>query len=149
MAVKTQPPTTCSLQANPNTQRLLQVHILSPHHSPLERPPILHSCFTYCGTIQSCCVPSSTRLTVDIRSALTFNYSNPSPSLVYFFLTIHLFYSTNPTPTPTPTLHLYTEARLMSSTKVKTYRKKERKKEIKKESGRYLPSARASAIIWI
>ena len=41
-------------------------------HSPLERPPILHPCFTYCGTIQSCCVPSSTRLTVDIRSAFTF-----------------------------------------------------------------------------
>ena len=60
------------LQANPNTQRLLQVHILSPHHSPLERPPILHPCFTYCGTIQSCCMPNSTRLTVDIRSAFTF-----------------------------------------------------------------------------
>ena len=65
-----QPPT--SLQANPNTQSLLQVHILSPHHSPLERPPILDPCFTFCGTIQSCCVPSSTRLTVDIRCAFTF-----------------------------------------------------------------------------
>ena len=48
----------------------LQVHILSPHHSPLERPPILHPCFTYCGTIQSCFVPSS--LTVDIGSVFTF-----------------------------------------------------------------------------
>ena len=28
--------------------------------------------FTYYGTIQSCCVPSSTRLTVDIRRAFTF-----------------------------------------------------------------------------
>ena len=52
--------------------KTLQVHILSPHHSPLERPPILQPCFTYCGTIQSCCVPSSTRLNVDIRSAFTF-----------------------------------------------------------------------------
>ena len=50
---------------------------------------------------------------VDIRYSL---------SLVYYFLTIHLFYSTNP-----PPLHLYTEPRLMSSTEVKTYRKKERK----------------------
>ena len=33
-----------SLHANPNTQRLIQVHILSPHHSPLERSPILHPC---------------------------------------------------------------------------------------------------------
>ena len=48
------------------------LHILSPPHSPLERPPILHSCLTYCGTIQSCCVPSNTRLTVNIRSAFTF-----------------------------------------------------------------------------
>ena len=53
------------------TLKDLQVHILSPHHSPLERPPILHPCFAYCGTIQSCCVPSST-LSVDIRSAFTF-----------------------------------------------------------------------------
>ena len=51
---------------------LLQVHILSPHRSPLECPPILHLRFTYCGTIQSCCVPSSAGLTVDIRSAFTF-----------------------------------------------------------------------------
>ena len=54
---------------------------------------------------------------------LPFNYINPSLSLVYYFLTIHLFHSTN------PPLHLYTEPRLMSSTEVKTYRKKERKKE--------------------
>ena len=72
-----------SLQANPSAQRLLQVHIFSPHHSPLERPPILHPCLTYWDTIQSCCVPSSTCLIVDIRSA--FNYTNPSPSLEYFF----------------------------------------------------------------
>ena len=31
----------------------------------------LFSCFTYCGTVQSCCVPNSTRLSVDIRSAFT------------------------------------------------------------------------------
>ena len=61
-----------SLQANPTTQSLLQVHNLSPHESPLKRPPILHPCFTYCGTIQSCCMLSSTRLTVDIRSVFTF-----------------------------------------------------------------------------
>ena len=38
-------------------------------------------------------VPSSTYLCVDIRSA-PFNYtnSNPSPSLEFFFLTIHRFY---------------------------------------------------------
>ena len=49
-------------------------------------------------------------ITVDIRSAL--NYTNPSPSPVYFFLTIHLFYSTNPPPpfaliyrTPSDVLH--------------------------------------------
>ena len=47
---------------------------------------------------QSCCVPSSTRLTIDIRCA--FNYTNPSLSLVYNFLTIHLFYSTNHPPPP-------------------------------------------------
>ena len=55
---------------------------------------------------------------------LSFNYTNSSPSLVYFFLTIHLFYSANPpcppphhTPPPnthTHTLHLHTEPRLMS-----------------------------------
>ena len=28
----------------PSLKRLVQVHILSPHHSPLERPPILHPC---------------------------------------------------------------------------------------------------------
>ena len=39
---------------------------------PLERSPILHSCFTYCGTIQSCFVPSSIRFTIDIRSPFTF-----------------------------------------------------------------------------
>ena len=97
---------------------------------------MLHPCFAYCGTIQSCCVPSSTRLTVepsstrltvDIRCA--FNYTYPSLSLVYYFLTIHLFYSTTH---PPPHLHLYTEPRLMSSTEVKTYRNKERKKERKK-----------------
>ena len=66
----TQPP--ISLQANSNTQRLLRVHIHSPHPGPPERPPILHPCFTYCGIIQSCCVPSSTRLTIDIRSDFTF-----------------------------------------------------------------------------
>ena len=44
--------------------------------------------FTYCGPIQSCCVPSSTHLTVDISA---FDYTNLSPSLAYFFLTIHLF----------------------------------------------------------
>ena len=27
--------------ANPSTQRLFQVHILPPHHTPLERPPFL------------------------------------------------------------------------------------------------------------
>ena len=42
------------------------------NNGPLERPPILHPCFTYCGTIQSCCVPSNTRLTIDIRCAFTF-----------------------------------------------------------------------------
>ena len=31
---------------------------------------------------------------------LSFNYTNSSPSLVYFFLTIHLFYSANPPPAP-------------------------------------------------
>ena len=41
---------------------------------------------------------SSTRLTIDIRYAFTFNYTNPSLSLVFYFLTIHLFYSTNPPP---------------------------------------------------
>ena len=63
---------------------------------------------------------------------LSFNYTDPSPSLVYFFLTIHLFYSTNPLPPapPPPALHLYTDVYLMSSTEVKTYRK-ERKKEKK------------------
>ena len=73
-------------------------------------------------------MPSSTRLTVDIRISevlLPFNYTNPSLSFVYYFLTIHLFYSTIPL-SPTP-LHLYTEPRLMSSAEVKTYRKKERK----------------------
>ena len=93
MLSSTPPPT--SLQANHNTQRLLQDHIRLPHHSPLERSPVLHPCFTYYGTIQSipfwfwgqdvgsdciwslfifllCCVPSSTRLTIDIRSAFTF-----------------------------------------------------------------------------
>ena len=51
-----------------------------------------------------------------------------SHSLVYFFLTIHLFYSAKPpSPAPPPHLHLYTEPRLMSSTEVKTHRKKERK----------------------
>ena len=52
--------------------RQIPTLILSPHHSPLERPPILHPCFTYCGTIQSCYVQSSTRLTIDIRSAFAF-----------------------------------------------------------------------------
>ena len=54
---------------------------------------------------------------------LPFNYTNPSLSLVYYFLTSHLFYSTN----PPPPLHLCTEPRLMSSTEVKTYRKKGKK----------------------
>ena len=45
--------------------------------------------------------------------------TNPSPSHVYFSLTIHIFYSTDP-----PLLHLYIEPRLMSSTAVKTYRQK-------------------------
>ena len=50
--------------------------------------------------------------------------TNPSPSLVIFFLTIHLSFSTTPSP---PLLHLYTEPRLMSSAEVKTYRQKEKK----------------------
>ena len=79
--VKTQPPT--SLQANPNSQRLLQVHILSLHHSPLERPPILHPCLTYCGTIQSCCVPSGTHLTIDIRCAFTFLLTLPFTCILF------------------------------------------------------------------
>ena len=47
-------------------------YILSLHHSPLDRSPILHLCCTYCGTIQSCCVSSNTCLTVDIRCNFTF-----------------------------------------------------------------------------
>ena len=65
---------------------------------------------------------------VHVSPYLHFNYTIPSPSLVHFFLTIHLFYSTN------PPLHLYTEPRLMSSTEAKTYRKKERKKELEVRS---------------
>ena len=59
----------------------------------------------------SLCQVSSTRLTVDIEVLLPFNYTNSSPSLVYFFLTIHLFYSTTPPPfalvhrTPSDVLH--------------------------------------------
>ena len=63
---------------------------------------------------------------------LPFNYTNPSTSFLYFFLTIHLFYSTNPPPPLSrPPLHLYTEPRLMSSTEVKTYRQKERQRTTK------------------
>ena len=60
------------LQANPYTQKLLQLYILYPHHCPLECSPIPHPYPTYCGTIQSCCVPSSARLTIDIKYAFTF-----------------------------------------------------------------------------
>ena len=75
--------------------------------------PILHPCFTYCGTIQSCCVPSSTRLSLDIRSAFNFLTKTSPLHLFTFFLTFHLylFYSTTPPPfalvyrTPSDVLH--------------------------------------------
>ena len=58
------------------------------------------------------------------------NSTYPSTLLVYFFLIIHLFYSTSPhRPPPITLMHLFTEPRLMSSTEVKTYWKKKRLKD--------------------
>ena len=46
--------------------KTITIYVLSSLHCPLERPPVSHPCLTDCGTIQSCCVPSSTCLTIDI-----------------------------------------------------------------------------------
>ena len=61
------------------------------------------------------------KLTIKFICLFQFRFSNT----VYYFLTIHLFYSTNPLP-----LHLYTEPRLMFYTEDKTYRKKEKKAKL-------------------
>ena len=58
---------------------------------------------------------------------LPFNYTNPSPSLCLLFFNFSPFLF-NYTPTPLSPLYLCTELRLMSSTEVKTYRKKKKER---------------------
>ena len=58
------------------------------------------------NSVMLCSVCQVVHVSLQISEALLpFNYTNPSPSLVYHFLTIHLFYSTNPSPTHLCTLN--------------------------------------------
>ena len=85
-----------------------------------------------------------------IRSA--FNYTNPSPSLVYFFLTIHLFYSTKPLCICIPNPVWCPPQRLRH-----TYRKKEKHTVQLGESSNFqlycmnisfFPCSKASKLAW-